>query len=320
MAEILLMPSDSDSLSAKYSPAMIRFRRAVAREGIVAAAGQWHRKGAMTKSQKRRLKSLKARKRARRAFARQFGHIKPDRFDTADRKKIIEQDHPVFHSDVKAATGNETWDPTQLVVTRIDFDEIVEQERERAAKQRANEKRFGERAFPKFGSTLHRPPVARGEDEIPSVHSAVIAVRVTRGKAYFPIVRSLNDDGSEREKWQFPGGGTQEGETPEAAGARETKEETGYTIMPVTADDRISTQPVGVHTFICFLSMVTGGRLRRGEEIVEIKLCTYEELCEMADGELSPKHLKAFRQFQARFNSLFQANKAVAAQAAKEVA
>lgn len=276
MAEILIVEESIDS-------ALKRFKKAVGREGILKEAKQRHFNGAMTRSQRRRAKKMLAKSRY------QKNH-RGDDSSGPDKRKIRLQDDLRYH-DWDWATGPETWEPNLAPIEYLELSENQNLPWRRAVPQNDPLFMFGEDKRLRF----NKPQ----ESDIPSVHACTIAAYKKGGKLIFPIVRGLNDDGTERQKFQFPGGGMEAGETPEIAGAREYIEETGKKILDLTFQDRINTQVMGAHTFICFFSKVIGGRLRKGQEIVELEFPTYDQLCELAEaGMLSPKHEQAFHIFK----------------------
>lgn len=280
MAEILISEESIDS-------ALKRFKKAVEREGVLKVIKQGHFNGAMTKSQRRRAKKMLAKNRYRK------NHRCDNSLSGPDKDKIELQDSPLYH-DTDWATGNETWNPDLTPIKRLK----VSEEDQNLPWRKNFVKNPLDPLF-MFGEDK-RLRFKPEESNIPSVHVCVIAVYRWRGDLRYPIVRGLNDDGSERHNFQFPGGGMEKGETPEKAGVREYTEETGLKIADLGIKDRIASQILGNHTFICFLSKVIGGRLRKGAEIVELRLVTFDQLYQMAEaGVLSPKHDQAFQVFKA---------------------
>ncbi len=66
-----------------------------------------------------------------------------------------------------------------------------------------------------------------------------LAIIVRNGKVF---IQQRNDPGTDNHKrWEFPGGSVEWGETPEEALIREVKEETGYSVTPVTLLPKIFT-------------------------------------------------------------------------------
>lgn len=272
MAEILIAEESIDS-------ALKRFKKAVGGEGILKTVKERYFNGALTRSQRRRAKKMLAKMRYKK------NHRGDDSGRGPDKKKLRLQDSPLYH-DGDWATGEETWEPD---LTPIKLSPLSETEQKPWSGFRTNPLHmFGE------DKRIHFKPE---ENDIPSTHSCTIALY----GSFFIIVRGLNDDKTERQNFQFPGGRKEKSEkTPEETAVREYFEETGLKILNPAIKDRIFTQILGNHTFICYLGKIVGGQVCKGEEIVELWLVTYEQLCQMAEeGMLSPKHERAFLNFKA---------------------
>lgn len=277
MAEVLIAEESIDS-------ALKRLKKAVGREGILRIIKQSHFNGAMTRSQRRRAKKMLAKSRYKK------NHRGDDSGRGPDKEKLRLQDSPLYH-DRDWATGEETWKPD---LTPIKLSRLSEVERRPWSGFRTDPLHM----FGEDKRTYFKKPE---EDDIPSTHSCTIALYNLDGKLRFIVVRGLNDDKTERQNFQFPGGGKEDWEkTPEETAVREYFEETGLKILNPAIKDRIFTQVLGNHTFICYLGKIVGGQLCQGTEIVELQLVTYEQLCQMAEERmLSPKHEKGFLNFKA---------------------
>lgn len=84
-----------------------------------------------------------------------------------------------------------------------------------------------------------------------------------------------------KDRWAFPGGIVEYGETVEDAAIRESKEETGLDVrierlLGVYSDPK--RDPRGHFVSVCFLCTPVGGRLKTSEETKEVKAFTKEEL------------------------------------------
>ena len=302
MAEVIV--SDGAELLKERSATLGRFRKAVAREGIVKLAKERARRGAVSPSQRRREKRAKARRRLLRAMAKQ----RPAGPEIDRKKRMMEiyLEYPTF-ADTMVATSDDTWDPYLLppIETRVLrwLGEQVDRSLDRGKKQES-----GQQPNFMFGHARRRQPIFQN-DSNPSIHSCVIAVDNRGSEPLITLVRSRNDDGTEREKWQFPGGEVRKDETPEAGGNRETLEKTGLVVREMTPGDKIDTQVLGAHTFVCYVSEVLEGTVQAGDEIVEIKAVSFAGLLEMAErGLLMAKHKLAFFKFIVRVQEMINAS------------
>lgn len=302
MAEVLVRPGDD--LSKKGSPTMRQLKRVVAQEGVVKALKEARFHGALTKGQKRREKKNRSRRRCRRDLRVQQQIAGRERLDQNDEEKFLAQSWPLYN-DASLATGPETWnEDLVLVPLKVNFAEEVRKRMEREEQKRLDEERA--RCNPdmigfRFGESRKRTFVF-SESFVPSVHSCVVGLREIRGKIRIAVVRAVNIDGTEREHFEFPGGNVKlaQGESPEQGGNRENVEETGLIAETLTPAHRIGEPHVkDLHTFIGYLAMIVDGKLKKGEEIVELLTPTFSELQEMANkGMLSIKHLDLFRRIE----------------------
>lgn len=289
MAQVLVSTTDDD-----LSRALGRLRAAVSREGTLRTLRERNR-GALTKGQRWRQKQAKA-KRQFLCFQRKRAAANSDHFDEKDYCKLRAQDYP--YNDLSWARTDDTWEP-DLTPALVNFLEgSVVTTRHQSSQQLQSHFSFS-RGVP----NRH---IARVSTEVPSAHVCAITLYNWGKEIRVPVVRSLNEDGSERIRWQFPGGGVEHGETFEAGTVRETREEIGLTVAPpMLSEDVVFRQEIAEHTFVCFVTSAIGGRLKKGDEIVELRIPTYTELSEMVNsGELMPKHAAAFRAFQKKIQSL----------------
>lgn len=124
-------------------------------------------------------------------------------------------------------------------------------------------------------------------------YAGVFAVHTRRRKV--PLVR---DHAKKNPQWKFPGGGKEDGETPEETAVRELRQETGVVVNP---DDLIliCEEDRGNHTYFVFMIMIEEDwqLLAEGDEGEEVDEFSLSDLPRMAklrtsDG-LLPSHWKA---------------------------
>lgn len=113
------------------------------------------------------------------------------------------------------------------------------------------------------GTVDERPP-ARSRGELPHHDIAVALVWDADGRL---LVQRRPPEGLLGGLWEFPGGKVEEGETPEDAAARETREETGLTIRVGEPADRVEHAYSHFRiTLHAFHAEVVAGELVEGPE------------------------------------------------------
>ncbi len=255
MAEVLLGQGEP------IDGVLLRLKRAVKGEGFLKAVKNRRFAGAQTTSQKKRIKSRKAQKRWLKLQGQR--NFNSDPLDQHDTDKLDQQEHPAFRGDASWATSDFTWNPdlTPVKIPRAEnFDEAFSRSRQSV---------LG------FGRNYNYDP------NVPSVHSCVIIECVYNRKKSLLVVRGLEDDNiTPRMFHQFPGGGVEleKGEMPEQAAVRETKEEIGLDIEEPTKEDLVFKTKISPHTFICYRATVKGGKIKKGDEIAELKAFSLKEL------------------------------------------
>src|SRR3989338_2433952 len=280
MAEVLL--SEGEQIDVALS----RLKRAVNGEGFLKLIKNQRFEGAQTTSQKKRIKSRKARKRWLKLQGRR--NFNSDRLDQHDSVKLSQQEHPAFSGDASWATSDFTWSPDLTPVKLPGATESLD-----GAFSRSRQSVLG------FGRNYNYDPT------VPSTHVCVIIEFMHQRKRSLVVVKGFEDDNNKtpRTFHQFPGGGVEleKGETPEQAAVRETKEEIGLEIEEPTKDDMVFIDHQGLHTFICFLVTVKGGEGKKGEEIFEVKAFSVKELKDSlkigAVRILSRNHANSFEAF-----------------------
>jgi len=255
MAEVLL--SEGEQIDGALS----RLKRAVSGEGFLKLIKNQRRVGFQTTSQKKRLKSKKAQKRWLKIERERNKNFDP--LDQRDGEKLCQQDHSAFRGDINWATSDSTWNP-DLMPVKLSTAESLD-----GAFSRSRQSVLG------FGRNHNYDP------NVPSTHVCVIIEFMHQRKRSLVVVKGFEDDNkTPRTFHQFPGGGVYlgEGETPEQATVRETKEEIGIDIKEPTKDDIVFIDHQGLHTFICFYVVVVGGEIKKGIEIFEVKAFSLKEL------------------------------------------
>lgn len=329
MAEVLLDTSlnlSPEERTTNLEQALRDLKRACGQEGFLRTVREQQRRGYLTKSQRRHLKHKKAVSQWRR-LNRRF-ETKPK----LDQRKIFMQDHLDFAGDIQWATGDDSWSPalTFSVKAENSFNEAMIS----AARERRDRVRKGElsknlsRGFQavalfaegpgKTGEITIAP--ASQTAAIPSKHVCVIGELRAGRSICIPLVRSLNDDGTARTYFQFPGGSADlQLETIEKTAFREMEEETGLVISPISADQK----PIfhrcmddGLHQFIAYRSRVQGGTPAKGEEIVQLEFLTPTVIRRLINkfrkqGErfLFPNHESAFIEYERILKAEKQAKK-----------
>src|SRR3989338_9230696 len=227
MAEVLL--SEGEQIDGALS----RLKRAVNGEGFLKLIKNQRFVGAQTTSQKKRIKGRLARRRWLKLQGRR--NFNSDPLDQHDADKVRQQDHPAFRSDINWATSDFTWSPDLTPVKLPSATEVFKD-----AFGRSRQSVLG------FGRNHNYDP------NVPSTHVCVIIEFMHQRKRSLVVVKGFEDDNkTPRTFHQFPGGGVYlgEGETPEQATVRETKEEIGIYIKEPTKDDIVFIDHQGLHTF-----------------------------------------------------------------------
>lgn len=74
--------------------------------------------------------------------------------------------------------------------------------------------------------------------------------------------------------WSVPGGRVEVGETPAQAAVREVREETG---LDVNIGELLATVEIGDYLVHDFAADVVGGRLRAGDDAIDVRWCSFDE-------------------------------------------
>jgi len=280
MAKVLL--SEGEELVT----AVRRLAKMLSVEGILARVKASRFLGAMTDSQKRRSKKKASSARVQKAEAklqilcRRFGiEIDPDLKPSNDAGQ---------NNDVEWATGEDSWSPVLSKPIFIpppsepSFDKKSE-------KHIGPARRFG------FGERFRRTTAQTETETGPTTHVCGVAEYQFRGQTGLILVRGLNDDGTERARFAFPGGAIETGETPEQAVEREYFEETRLKVRVV---QKIFSQTANDHTFIAYWVKVVEGTPQKGDEIVEMRLMTPDFLRDFMKKGVSINHAKTFEAFE----------------------
>jgi len=260
MAEVLLGEGTD---AGQLDEALKRLKKFVGSEGVLKQVKQRRFEGAMTKAQKRRQKNLASLRRYRRLRNKFRG--RPDPHDQNDLLKLSIQDSPLFANDVSWAISETEWKP-DLTPKNISSFEKDEPETSR--------RRSWRKSFESFGQG--QPSVFLEDEPAPSSkHVCVIGEVIgDNGATYIPLVRTYNDDGTERDKFQFPGGEVNlEEETTEEAAVREFKEETNLRIKKPTGKDMVFSVRIKNHEFLCYrASVCRRGELKAGDEVIQLEV------------------------------------------------
>ena len=106
-------------------------------------------------------------------------------------------------------------------------------------------------------------------NDLPRCAGAV--VRDTSGRVL--LVRRANDPG--RGLWSIPGGRIEDGESARAAAAREVREETG---LDIEVGEALLAEAIGPYFIEDFAATVVGGTLLAGDDALEARWVTPDEL------------------------------------------
>lgn len=124
-------------------------------------------------------------------------------------------------------------------------------------------------------------PLAQTEKRFEGVNCAGAIVRDAEGRVL--LVQRANEPS--RGHWSVPGGRIEDGETPQDAAAREVREETG---LDVAVGELLGTLDFGPYHVADFLATATGGTLAPGDDALDARWCTREEIASL---ETSPRLL-----------------------------
>jgi 8-oxo-dGTP diphosphatase len=114
-------------------------------------------------------------------------------------------------------------------------------------------------------------PLAPDEKRDPPVRCAGAVVRDASGRLL--LVRRANEPS--RGLWSLPGGRVEPGESATDAAAREVYEETG---LRVTVGALLCTADLGPYVVDDFAATVAGGDLRAGDDALDARWCTPDEV------------------------------------------
>ncbi|MCO1657519.1 NUDIX hydrolase [Pseudonocardia humida] len=87
------------------------------------------------------------------------------------------------------------------------------------------------------------------------------------------LVQRANEPG--RGQWSLPGGRVEPGETDQQALVREMEEETGLSVEPGPLIGRVSRGNYAIADYLC---TVIGGTLRAGDDALDARWCSAEDL------------------------------------------
>jgi 8-oxo-dGTP diphosphatase len=118
-------------------------------------------------------------------------------------------------------------------------------------------------------------PLADQQKRDPPVRCAGAVVRDVRGRLL--LVQRANDPS--RGLWSLPGGRIEPGESAAEAAAREVYEETG---LRVDVGALVCTADLGPYVVDDFAATVAGGSLEAGDDALDARWCTPEEVRALA--------------------------------------
>lgn len=280
MAKVLLSEGEEIVTAIK------RLAKMLSGEGILGRVKNAFFQGYMTLSQKKRNKKKASAVRTKKAEVK---------IRTICQRLGIELDPDIKPSndagqnnDTNWATGEDSWSP---VLSKPLFIPLPpESEFSWTKKHAGPARRFG------FGERFRRTATKTEVETGPTTHVCGIAEYKFRKQAGFILVRGLNDDGTERTRFAFPGGGLEAGETPEQAVVREYLEETNLKVKVI---GKIFSQVADSHTFMAYWVKIVDGSPKMGEEIVEMRLMTPDFLRDFIKNDgVSKNHIKTFEAFE----------------------
>ena len=118
----------------------------------------------------------------------------------------------------------------------------------------------------------------------------VRAAVIDKGKIL--LVQEISDD-----KWAMPGGWADVGDYPSEAVIRETKEESGYDVLPTKVvgvfDANRSGRPLEFfHAFkVVFLCELIGGEAKASDETKDVKFFSFEDLPKFSPNRTNMNHI-----------------------------
>jgi ADP-ribose pyrophosphatase YjhB (NUDIX family) len=112
-----------------------------------------------------------------------------------------------------------------------------------------------------------------GSSEKPAERVPCAGAVVRDGSGRVLLVQRANDPG--RGLWSLPGGRVEAGEDGRAAAAREVREETG---LEVDVGAELLTVEIGEYDVTDFAASLLGGELRAGDDAMDVRWCTPDEL------------------------------------------
>lgn len=251
MAEIRISEGETAEKATK------RFEMLVRRQGIISDVK--NRSFFRSPSEKRRLKSKRAQKRARKLLriAR--------RFEPPDNKsagwELLQQD--IEHG----------W-PIDLKAKPLKMPE-----------RNPRNTRFIEEPVP--------------AEEPSDYAAFIFEFTNQNGETGIVLVQNEPDKKGEKpSRFGFPGGSVKPGETPHDGGVREVNEETGFIVSQTGYESFHFMEKPGNHTKHFFAGKIIGGSPYKGEEISVLECRTIESLTELVEmGYLRSSHAKACRAF-----------------------
>ncbi len=230
----------------------------------------------MTKGQKRRNKSKKARKLARRMNQKLAAERK--RQEIYFRKPVVmacDNAWPIPGLDAWYETGD---DGERALI------------RQRRSKVIESANRLGSAGLVNFGEAQRITAVEK------TFHTCVITPVMVHQEPCIILVRSFDDNRVPRKRFGVQGGGNEPGETSAEAGRRETREEIGADTDELTDEDIVARFDLDDHVSTCYSGTIIGtvnpGKLTQGDEIFELKIFPVRQIYTRSflSTMLLPKH------------------------------